>query len=116
MSSPGRRVSFSGQNTGYPSQLPKSYLSALREHARGVTSRRKGYVNRIRAGNFPENYSRPPSKEDYEEHQEELIKIRNRWYLCNAVTAVCTLLGAGALAYYGLRGGGTRKRRKSRKA
>ena len=116
MSSPGRSVRFSGQNTTYPSQVPLSYLLKLQKHTRRVKNLRKVYGNMIHAGNLPENYSRPPSKEDYEEHQEELIKIRNRWYLCNAVTAVCTLLGAGALAYYGLRGGGTRKRRKSRKA
>lgn len=93
--------------------------------SRNTYERMKSYKKAVRnRRNIPDQVYKLPGHEwrdqQWEKRQEEAKsgdfeqEEGNTWYLCNPTTAVCSVIGLGALAYFGLRGGGTHKRSKRR--
>ena len=53
-------------------------------------------------------------RKDKRTNWTEWYEYGGKQYMCNALLGTCVALGGAALAYYGLRGGGTRRKRRRR--
>ena len=118
-----RRVKF-GHETAVNTNKSQRELRQQREASRSASRSRNEYKKAVRnRRNIPDRVSKT-TKPDWLDDQWKMRQEAksgdfeqeegNTWYLCNPTTAVCSVIGLGALAYLGLRGGGTHKRSKRR--
>ncbi len=119
-----RRVKF-GHETAVNTNKGQRELRQQREASRSASRSRNKYTKDVRSGRYTPDRVPKLTGQQWRDKQwanrEEKAKSGdfeqeegNTWYLCNPTTAVCSVIGLGALAYLGLRGGGTHKRSKRR--